>query len=59
MATRITGVMAGNTTADHDFLALDDFNIVPILLCVKRPSDWLQPVNSSETIPYGFLGSST
>jgi hypothetical protein len=32
MATRITGVMAGNTTADHDFLALDDFNIVPILL---------------------------
>ena len=33
MATRITGVMTGNTTTDHNFLAFDDLRIVCALLC--------------------------
>jgi hypothetical protein len=35
MATRITGVMTGNTTAYGDLLAFDNFRIAPALLWRK------------------------
>ena len=59
MAAGVIKTVAGTTTADRDFLPFHNFWIVLAAFGVKRPSDWLKLINSSETIPYVPLGCST
>ena len=59
MATRITGVMTGNTTTDHDFLAFDDFRIVSVLLWRETTKRLAEAGQFKRDDSIRFLGSST